>query len=145
MLELSALKLCNFWWLLVVGGVMGHAETPSHLLWQPPLVLTDGRKLVVSRKGPFRVWGCSGQPEMLRTLCGLHWVDFEMYSYARNSKKATIRQEISVCRVVAPHVPLLCLFGCLCLFVLCRAFWGPAGKSFFLSFFVVSLESLKLK
>ena len=77
--EPSVLKLCNFWRLLVVGGVPGPATRPFHLLRQPPSVLADGRKLGVSRKGPFGVWGCSRPPEMLRTPGFLHWVARKMY------------------------------------------------------------------
>ena len=39
--------------------------------------------------------------------------------------------------VVAPHVPSLCLFGCLCLFVLGLFHFGPCGSLFFFCFFVV--------
>ena len=77
--EPSVLKLCNFWRLLVVGGVPGPATRPFHLLRQPPSVLADGRKLGDSRKGPFGVWGCSRPPEMLRTPGFLHLVARKMY------------------------------------------------------------------
>ena len=85
--EPSVLELCNFWRLLVVGGVPGPATRPFHLLRQPRSVLADGRKLGVSRKGPFGVWGCSRPPEMLRTPGLLHWVDCGMCPDVRDSKK----------------------------------------------------------
>ena len=44
-------------------------------------------------------------------------------------------------QVIAPHVPLLCLFGCLCLFVLGLVpFWARVSLFFFFLFCGVCLS-----